>query len=65
MLFSELINQLKKRPGNLIEYDIKNNPEISNGESLERANQNEISFLEKHSPFSKYLFKEQSAWLTF
>ena len=47
MLFSELISNLKKRPENLIDYDIKANPEILKGASLEKAQSNQISFLEK------------------
>ena len=61
MLFSELISKLKKRPGNLLDYDLKTNPEIITGASLEKGNKNQISFLEKSNSLSKYIQTTRSS----
>ena len=54
MLFSELIKVLKKGDSDLQSFSLFENPEIISAASLEKANSNQISFLEKGS----YLLKE-------
>jgi len=44
--FRKLISSLKKGEANLKKFHLANDPEIINGASLEKANSNEISFLE-------------------
>ncbi len=52
MLFSQLVNELKKGSSGVKEYKIAHDPVIYQAASIEKAKSNEISFIEKGS----YLF---------
>ena len=60
MLFSELITALNRGDSQLIAHDIAQNPNIEFAASLEKAQINQISFLEESSLLKKYL-KETKA----
>tara|TARA_Y100001968_G_scaffold313156_1_gene337053 strand:- start:19182 stop:20213 length:1032 start_codon:yes stop_codon:yes gene_type:complete len=49
MLFNHLIDLLKQSEANLIDYQIKNNSNIINGASIEKAESEELTFLEKEN----------------
>ena len=57
MKFSELIASLKRGKAGLLSYQIEDDPEIIKAESLEKAKNNELSFLEEAS----YLKSELSS----
>ncbi len=61
MLFSELIQILKKGNANLLDHSIGNDPEIIKGESLERAGLKSISFLENNSPLTSELISTHAS----
>tara|TARA_Y100001968_G_scaffold94151_1_gene84585 strand:+ start:5064 stop:6107 length:1044 start_codon:yes stop_codon:yes gene_type:complete len=61
MLISQLINSLKQGKGNLKSYKIKDNIEIINGASLDKAQSNEISFLEQGSYLAKEINKTKAS----
>ncbi len=50
MLFSKLINELKKGNAGLVDYVIASDPDVSVATSLEKVTTNQISFLDKESP---------------
>ena len=49
MLFNEIVEKLKSSQSKLIDFNIGSNPEITQGQSLDIANKNHISFLEQNS----------------
>ena len=49
MLFSKLIEILQKGESNVKSYSLSDDPKILNAASLDKANKNQISFLEKGS----------------
>ena len=55
MLFKELILTLEKLDAGLLEYDLGGNPELSGGASLEKAAENQISFLEEGNSLKSQL----------
>ena len=52
MQFNEIIEKLKQGQAGLVDFEIKNNPAILSAASLERAKENEISFLDNDSPLN-------------
>ncbi len=55
MRFNELITYLNKGNAKLIEFHIGDNPEIFSGGSIDKALPEQVSFLEKGSPYKKEL----------
>ncbi len=55
MRFNQLISLLKQGQAGLLSYQIGKDPEILSGASLEKANIDQISFLEKGNSLSKKL----------
>ena len=49
MQFNEIGEQLKQGQAGVVDFKIKNNPIILTAASLEKANENEISFLDNNS----------------
>ena len=49
MQFNEIVEKLKQGQAGVVDFKIKNNPIILTAASLEKANENEISFLDKNS----------------
>ena len=52
MQFNEIVKKLKQGQSGVVDFKIKNNLIISAAASLEKAQQNEISFLDKNSPLN-------------
>ena len=52
MQFNEIVENLKQGQSGVIDFEIKNNPTILAASSLEKAKENEISFLDKNSPLN-------------
>ena len=62
MLFSELVEKLKQGQSGVIDFGIKTNPLISAATSLDKAKNNQISFLDKNSSVNlKNLIKNTQA----
>ena len=49
MQFNEIVEKLKQGQAGVVDFKIKNNPIILTAASLEKANENEISFLDNNS----------------
>ena len=49
MQFNEIVERLKRGQAGVVDFKIKNNPIILTAASLEKANENEISFLDNNS----------------
>jgi len=52
MLFNEIIEKLKQGQSGFVDFKIKNNPIILAAASLEKAKENDISFLDNDSPLN-------------
>ena len=52
MHFSELVEKLKQGQSGLVDFEIKNDPFIAAAASLDKAEKNEISFLDNNSPLN-------------
>ena len=52
MLFSEIVEKLKNGQSGVIDFKIANDPFISAAASLDKAKDNEISFLDNNSPLN-------------
>ena len=50
MQFKEIVENLKQGQSGVVDFKIKNNPVILTAASLEKAKENEISFLDNNSP---------------
>ena len=61
MLFSELIDKLKKGQSGLIDFKLSNDPKILSASALEKARSNDISFLDKNSPKNLRNFIEKKS----
>ncbi|WP_320664400.1 UDP-3-O-(3-hydroxymyristoyl)glucosamine N-acyltransferase [Prochlorococcus sp. MIT 1223] len=55
MLLSQLINSLKKGDAELIDFAISQDTEIKKGASIENAQENQLTFLEKNSYLTVHL----------
>ena len=60
MLFSQLIKSLKEGDGGFLEYHVSNDIDIHSGASVEKANANNISFLESGSYLTQSLNKSEA-----
>ncbi len=62
MQFTELVENLKRGQSGVVDFKIEKNPVILSAASLDKANENEISFLDKNSPLNlKNLLKTSQA----
>jgi len=62
MQFNEIVERLKRGQSGLVDFKIKDNPVILAAASLEKAKENEISFLDNDSPSNlKNLIKTSNA----
>ncbi len=62
MQFNEIFEKLKKGQSGVVDFKIKSNPEILTAASLEKAKENEISFLDNNSLLNlKNLIKTSKA----
>ena len=52
MQFKEIVENLKQGQSGVVDFKIKNNPVILTAASLEKAKENEISFLDNNSPIN-------------
>ena len=52
MQFNEIVEKLKKGQAGIVDFKIKNNPIILAAASLEKAKENDISFLDNNSPLN-------------
>ncbi len=52
MQFKEIVENLKQGQSGVVDFKIQNNPVILNASSLEKAEKNEISFLDNNSPIN-------------
>ena len=52
MQFIEIVEKLKKGQSGVVDFKIKNNPVILTAASLEKAKDNDISFLDNNSPLN-------------
>ena len=52
MQFNEIVEKLKQGQSNLVDFKIKTNPVILSAASLEKAKENDISFLDNNSPLN-------------
>ena len=52
MLFNEVVEKLKRGQSRVVDFQIKNNPIILSAASLEKAKENDISFLDNNSPLN-------------
>ena len=50
MQFNEIVEKLKQGQSNVVDFKIKTNPAIIAASSLEKAKENDISFLDNNSP---------------
>ncbi len=55
MLFSQIIDSLKNGDAGIQSFQLKNNPEIQGGQSIELANSNDLTFLEAKNSLSSQL----------
>ena len=61
MQFNEIVEKLKIGQSGVVDFKIKNNPDILTAASLEMAKENDISFLDNNSQLNlKYLQKLKS-----
>ncbi len=62
MQFNEIVENLKQGQSGVVDFKIKNNPVILTAASLEKAKENDISFLDNNSPLNlKNLIKISKA----
>ena len=62
MQLKELVEKLKQGQSGIVDYQIKNNPDILTAASLEKAKENDISFLDNNSQLNlKNLIKTSKA----
>ena len=62
MQFNEIVEKLKQGQSGVVEFKISNNPIILNAASLEKAKENDISFLDNNSHLNlKHLIKTSKA----
>ena len=52
MQFNEIVEKLKNGQSGIVDFKIKNNPIILTASSLEKAQENDISFLDRNSQLS-------------
>ena len=52
MQFNKIVENLKQGQSGVVDFKIKNNPNILTAASLEKAKENDISFLENNSPLN-------------
>ncbi len=52
MQFNEIVEKLKEGQSGLVDFEIKNNQNIISAASLEKAKENDISFLDNNSPLN-------------
>ena len=51
MQFNEIVEKLKQGQSGVVDFKITSNPVILSAASLEKAKENDISFLDKNSHF--------------
>ncbi len=62
MQFSEIVEKLKQGQSGVVDFQLKNNQAILAASSLEKAKENDISFLDNNSPLSlRHLIKSSKA----
>ena len=62
MQFNEIVEKLKQGQSGVVDFKKTNNPVILTAASLEKAKENDISFLDNNSQLSlKHLVKESKA----
>ena len=52
MQFNEIVEKLKQGQSGVVDFKISNNPVILAAASLEKAKENDISFLDNNSPLN-------------
>ena len=59
MQFNEVVDKLKQGQSSVVDFKIINNPLILTAASLEKAKENDITFLDNNSPLNlRNLIKE-------
>jgi len=62
MQFNEIVENLKQGQSGVVDFKLKNNPVILTAASLEKAKENDISFLDNNSQLNlKNLIKTSKA----